>query len=260
MSSLCKVVDITHGQVDRVVVMLASGDGDCCLITAQNDGHECCPFAVNMVPCNNILYLYGSKKNLPGWEWNTYCLIPCPVSWHEVLEAMVASLCIVFMKQSSIHLHSMLWVWEHIVDNLMWTSEPDIINVVHPWRLSLLIPIVCILYWETVPTDVPKLDLINFLVKFLVIMKQWLFSGLEQWFWPYVQKCVDLLHRHLIPWVQKISQFEFQTVAEWRSIFIGLWLNWHWRWSWQLKIALWITWRAYECEHIVRMLLVEIEH
>lgn len=78
MSSPDVILDIPNREVDWMIFMLASCDGNCCLVTSEYDGNEYCSMCVGIYS-NEVLFVVKLVDARILHKF-TYTLPPGPVA------------------------------------------------------------------------------------------------------------------------------------------------------------------------------------
>jgi hypothetical protein len=93
----------------------------------------------------------------------TYCLVPCPISGHEIL-IFTISIDVVVTKWGRVHFSIEICICKHVLDDFMRVAVPNIMLREHPrwrlldWKRSFVLDL------ETRPWNVSGLRFIDSLV------------------------------------------------------------------------------------------------
>ena len=157
----------------------------------------------------------------------TYCLIPCPVSGHEVLKAM--STTSMLLKRCVIKTWHKVGIRQEIMDQSAGISEPDVVLGFHPrWNISIYRLYSIVLQTKRFPGNIAKGNSIDSVVHSCSCRKRWFIIMDGKRRSPKAEHKVDIPSGHLVTTEKKVGDFKLKPIIKWcpvirSSIWIARW-------------------------------------
>ena len=146
MCLVSSIGEVAWWLIDWVILLVSGCNWNCCLITAWYNRDECRAMSMR-VSCNNILEIV-SEILICTWSlMETHCLLPSPISQHEVCPDMLSGL-VKLLVRCVVDLILETWISKLLLKNSMSIMNRQFVCLCHPfwwqwWQWPLVAKLVC---------------------------------------------------------------------------------------------------------------------